>query len=118
MKNYRYFGDEMEVLGNRLDHARACYKQAKKKSWAENYWQQVVDSLVFQWRQIPILHDGDAHATLIPRWTVDYDFFELGNMNEGVGVTDRAYQRLFKHDADLEASWHAHREQRLAKAQY
>ena len=63
MKNYRYFGDEMEVLGNRLDHARDRLANSKSK------------------------------------------------------FTDRAYQKLFKHDADLDASWHAHREQRLARAQ-
>ena len=118
MKNYRHFGDEIEVLGNRLDHARACYAQAKQKSWAKNYWGQVVNQLLFQWRQLPILHDGDAQTTIIPRWTVDYNFYELGHMNEGYGVTDRAYQKVFKYDAGLEASWHAHREQRLAKAQY
>jgi hypothetical protein len=117
MKNYRHFGNEIEILGNRLDHARACYKQAKRKSWANGYWRQVIDSLVFQWRQIPILHDGDAQGDIIPRWTVDYNFYEQGNMNEGYGVTDRAYQKVFKHDADLEASWHNHRAQRLARAQ-
>jgi hypothetical protein len=118
MKNYRYFGDEMEVLGNRLDHARACYEQARRKSWAKNYWKQVIDTLLFQWRQLPILHDGDAHATIIPRWTVDYGFFEIGYLNEGYGVTDRTYDKLFKRDAELDSSWHHHREARLARAQY
>lgn len=117
MKNYRYFGDEMEVLGNRLDHARDRLANSKSK-WAQNYWSQVVDSLLFQWKQLPILHDSDAQVTIIPRWTVHYDFFEFGVMHEGYGVTEQAYQKLFKHDADLEASWHNHREQRLARAQY
>jgi hypothetical protein len=117
MKNYRYFGDEMEVLGNRLDYARACYKQSKKNSWAKNYWQQVVDSLLFQWRQLPILHDSDAQVTIIPRWTVEYDFYESTHKSEGYGFTDRAYDKLFKHNADLDSSWHAHRAQRLARAQ-
>jgi hypothetical protein len=39
-------------------------------------------------------------------------------MNEGYGFTDRAYQKVFKHNADLDASWHHHREARLARAQY
>lgn len=108
----------MEILGNRLDHARACYKRAKSETWAKSYWQQVIDSLLFQWRQLPILHDGDAQGDIIPRWTVDYDFFERGHLNEGYGVTDRAYHKVFKHDADLEASWHNHQAQRLARAQY
>ena len=118
MKNYRYFGDEAEILGQRMDHAREAYARVKPKSWAENYWRRVIDQLLFQWRQLPILHDGDAHATIIPRWTVDYDFYECGHMNEGYGVTERTYDRFFKRDAELDSSWHHHREARLAKAQY
>lgn len=117
MKNYRYYGDEAEILGLRIDAARASLGQSNRP-WAQKYWRQVIDRLLFQWKQLPILHDGDAQGDIIPRWTVGYDFFEHGSMNEGYGVTDRAYQKLFKHDADLEASWHAHREQRLARAQY
>jgi hypothetical protein len=116
MKNYRYFGDEMEVLGNRLDYARECAANAKS-AWAKNYWRQNVEQLLFQWQQLPILHDCDAQTTIIPKWTVVYDFFERSHMCEGYGFTDRAYQKLFKHDADLESSWHTHREQRLARAQ-
>jgi hypothetical protein len=118
MKNYRFFGDEMEVLGNRLDHARARYNQATQNSWAKNYWRQVVDSLLLQWRQLPILHDSDAQVTIIPRWTVEYDFYESTHMSQGYGFTDRTYDKLFKHNAELDSSWHAHREARLAKAQY
>ena len=117
MKNYRYFGDEMEILGNRLDYARECATNAKS-AWAKNYWQQNVEQLLFHWQQLPILHDGDAHMTLLPRWEVTYEFFETSNPSEYVGVSDRAYQKLFKESADLEASWHAHREARLARAQY
>lgn len=116
MKNYRYFGDEMEVLGNRLDHARECATNSKS-DWAKNYWRQVVDSLLFQWKQLPILHDSDAQVTIIPRWTVEYNFYESTHMSQGYGFTDRAYERLFKHNAELESSWHNHREARLARAQ-
>jgi hypothetical protein len=118
MKNYRYFGDEMEVLGNRLDYARACYKQAKRKSWAKGYWKQVVDQLLFQWRQLPILHDGDARVTIIPRWTVSYDFYEKGKDVGYNGITDRAYNKVFRDSADLDASWENHRAARLARAQF
>ena len=118
MKSYRFFGDEMEILGNRLDYARKLATESKSQ-WAQNYWSQIVERLLFQWRQLPILHDGDAQSTIIPRWTVDYDFYE--KVQEGGlynGVSDRAYQKLFKETADLARSWHAHREARLAKAQY
>jgi len=116
MKSYRFFGDEMEVLGNRLDCARERAVNSKS-AWAKNYWSQNVERLLFQWRLLPVLHDGDAQMSLIPRWTVDYEFYELARPHEYVGVSDRFYQRVFKDSIDLEASWHNHREQRLAKAQ-
>jgi hypothetical protein len=118
MKNYRFLGKEAEILGQRLDAARDTCARAKRDSWAKNYWQQVIDSLLFQWRQLPVLHDGDAQMQLIPRWTVSYDFYELAQPHEEYGITDKFYDRIFKHDAELDASWHSHREQRLAKAQY
>lgn len=116
MKNYRFLGEETEVLGNRLDNARRALAHSTTP-WSKNYWQQCVDRLLFQWRQLPILRDGDAQVTLIPRWTIDYNFYEKGHINEGNGVTDRAYYKLFKHDADLTASWERNREMRLARAQ-
>jgi hypothetical protein len=116
MKSYRFFGDEAEILGNRLDHARD--RAAKSTSaWARNYWSQNVERLLFQWRQLPILHDGDAQMTLIPKWTVDYEFVEKAGAHEYTGITERAYDKLFREKANLDSSWHAHREQRLAKAQ-
>lgn len=117
LRNWRFLGTEMEALGTRLDAARESLSRSKN-DWSKSYWSQTVESLLFQWRQLPVLHDADARMTLVPRWTVDYEFYEHGVMHEGHGFTDRAYQKLFKHDADLEASWHAHREQRLARAQY
>ena len=116
MKNYRFFGDEAEILGNRLDHARD--RAAKSTTaWARNYWSNNVERLLFQWRQLPILHDGDAMVTIIPRWTVDYEFYERGERNLYNGVTDRAYHKLFRESIDLDASWENHRATRLAKAQ-
>jgi hypothetical protein len=47
---------------------------------------------------------------------VDYEFYELGHTNEGSGIADRVYDK-FKLDANLDASWHANRERRLARAQ-
>jgi hypothetical protein len=55
--------------------------------------------------------------TLIPKWMVSYDYYERGHLNEGFGITDRAFYRVFREAADLEASWNNHRAQRLAKAQ-
>lgn len=116
MKSYRYFGQEMEVLGTRLDAARKALSTAKSE-WSKNYWQQAVTRLLFQWRQLPILHDGDAQTTIIPKWAINYDFYERGHRNEGNGIADRAYNKLFNHNDNLDASWEAHRAHRLMKAQ-
>jgi hypothetical protein len=117
MKSYRFYGDEMEILGNRLDHARERVANAKS-AWAKNYWSQNVERLLFQWQQLPVLHDGDAMVTIIPRWAVGYDFYEKSE--EGGlynGISDRAYNAVFRNNVNLNASWEAHRAQRLAKAQ-
>lgn len=116
MKSYRFVGEEMEVLGGRLDAARKSLAGAKSP-WAKNYWQQTVERLLFQWRQLPILHDGDAQITIIPRWTIAYDFYEHGHKNEGTGVTDRIYESIFGTSSDLTPSWERNRERRLARAQ-
>lgn len=116
LRNFRLLGDEAEILGNRLDHARAMSVGARSV-WAKQYWSMAVERLVFQWRQLPVLHDSDSKMTIIPRWTVDYEYFERAEAHEYTGITDRAYDKFFRADANLDASWHAHREQRLAKAQ-
>lgn len=116
MKSYRFLGEEAEVLGGRLDAARKSLAGAKS-AWAKTYWSSCVERLLFQWRQLPILHDGDAQMTLIPRWTVSYDFYERAEPMGYNGVADRAYNKFFRESVNLDASWHNHREQRLARAQ-
>jgi hypothetical protein len=116
MKDFRYLGEESERLGARMDAARAARESTKSK-WAKKYWHQVFNRLKLEWQRLPILHDADAKMTITPKWTVDYEFYESGNKNEGSGIADRIYDK-FKLDANLDASWHANRERRLAKAQY
>jgi hypothetical protein len=116
MKSYRFLGEEADALGNRLDYARKSLANAKSP-WAKNYWSQNVERLLFQWRQLPVLHDADAMVTIVPRWTVDYNYYERGSRNEGPGATDRAYHKLFRESVNLDASWENHRAQRLARAQ-
>ena len=116
MKNYRFLGEEAEVLGQRLDAARKSLAGAKSP-WSKTYWAAVVERLLFQWRQLPVLHDADAMVSIIPRWTVDYNFYEKAGAHENYGIAEKAYDKLFRQDANLEASWNNHRAQRLAKAQ-
>lgn len=115
MRNYRFFGEEAEVLGLRLDHARNSLENSISE-WSKKYWKQVVGQLLLQWKQIPALHDGDAQTTIIPKWTIDYDYYEK-NEYTGHGVSDRFYEQVFKRDANLDESWERHRAERLARAQ-
>ena len=116
MKNYRLLGAEIEIIGRRLDSARTALARSKR-AWAKNYWQQTIERLVFQWKALPILHDGDVQNTAIPRWTIDYDFYEKGPANEGPGIADHYFDILFRRDSELNISWERNREVRLAKAQ-
>lgn len=114
MKNYRFFGEEAEVLGRRLDAARKSLETSNSK-WAKQYWQQTVNQLLLQWRQLPILHDSDAKVTIIPRWTVTYDYYERSEEMGNYGIADKIFDEIFR--TNLDESWENHRTQRLAKAQ-
>jgi len=115
MKDFRYLGEEAEILGKRMDAARLSWKSTKSK-WAKKYWRQVLTQLKLEWRRLPILHDADAKMTIIPKWTIDYNFFEPGVKMEGWDIFDRFFDKL-RLDANLDAAWNANRERRLAKAQ-
>lgn len=114
LRNFRFLGEEAEGLGRRLDAARKSLSESTTP-WAINHWTKTVEQLVAQWRRLPILHDGDAKMSVIPRWTVDYNFYEL---------SEEPVTRLFDIDhfynrrhPDLTESWERHRAQRLARAQ-
>jgi hypothetical protein len=114
LRNFRFLGEEAEALGLRLDAARKSLSKSTTP-WAKNHWSKTVEQLVAQWRRLPVLHDGDAKMSVIPRWTVDYDFYEL---------SDEPVSRLFDIDnfynrrqPDLSWSWENHRAARLARAQ-
>lgn len=115
MKDFRYLGEEADKLGARLDSARMAYKNTNS-TWAKKYWRKVIDQLRLEWRRLPILHDAGAKMTIIPKWTVKYDFYELSVHLEGDGLIDRLLE-FTKLDANLDASWNQARERRLAKAQ-
>ena len=116
MKSYRFLGEEAEALGTRLDSARRSLAGARS-AWARNYWSQTVERLLFQWQQLPILHDGDAKVTIIPRWTVKYDYWENCEEVGAYDLLDRAIETLWSRAPDLTPSWERHRAERLARAQ-
>jgi len=115
LRNFRFLGEEAEALGLRLDAARKSLAESTTP-WAVNHWTKVVEQLVAQWRRLPVLHDGEAKMSIIPRWTVDYNFYELAEEMPG-SIGGRLYHQYVAKDPDLSWSWEHHREQRLAKAQ-
>ena len=115
LRSYRFIGEEAEALGLRLDAARLALESARSP-WAKKYWAMVIDQLLFQWRSLPALHDGAASMSIIPRWTVDYEFFEIDHSPSAINFTDKIFYEIFR--TSLDDSWNRVREARLAKAQY
>lgn len=109
LKNYRFFGDELECLGARLDAARNSLGRSAT-AWSRWYWAETIDRLMLQWRALPVLHDGSAQMQQIPRWHIHYDYWEPGYENNG--IDDRLFDKLFR-EPDLNASWNRIRDSRL-----
>lgn len=119
LKSYRFLGEEAEALGQRLDYARASLAKfktrSKSDSWGRNYWQAVIDQLIVQWRALPVLHDADAQMSIIPRWTVDYNYYEIDDSIGQGDITDRLFNKVFR-EPNLNASWEREVERQLVRA--
>jgi len=107
---HRYFGDEAEILGHRMDLARDRLKTAGS-GWARNYWSGVVESLTVQWRSSPAVNQGQLLNPGTARWTVKYDFYEKYNGIGGLDFSDRIFDRIFR--TDLQDSWERERNRQL-----
>jgi hypothetical protein len=112
LRNWRFLGMEMEVLGARLDAAREALNRANT-DWTRWYWQEALDRLMLQWRSMPILHDGDVTMTQLPRWFVSYGWWENSTEIAHWDISDKLFDKIFR--ADLDEVWHRHRDARLMK---
>lgn len=112
LHSYRYIGEEMEALGVRLDAARECLARAES-AWSRWYWRETLDRLLMQWRALPVLHDGEAQTTLIPRWTVDYNYWERPEEIVAWDISDKIFHKLYK--PDLNESWNRIRTERIMR---
>ena len=95
LRSYRFIGEEAESLGVRLDQARATLESAQS-SWSKKYWAMVINQLLFQWRSLPALHDGGASMSIIPRWSVDYEFFEIDHSPSAYNITDKIFDEILR----------------------
>lgn len=112
LHNYRYIGEEMEALGIRLDAARESLKNAKS-TWARWYWQEALDRLLMQWRALPILHDGQAQTTLIPKWTVNYNYWENAEEIAAWDISEKIFNKIYQ--PNLDESWDRIRTERIMR---
>jgi hypothetical protein len=112
LHSYRFIGEEMEALGLRLDAARAALSTAGT-TWAKWYWQETLDRLLIQWRALPILHDGEAQSTLIPKWTVDYNYYERNTEIGALDFDDKIWHKI--HQPNLDESWDRVRTERIMR---
>lgn len=112
LHSYRFIGEEMEALGTRLDAARASLAQAKS-AWARWYWQETLDRLLTQWRALPILHDGQAQSTLIPKWNVSYNYYEHSEEIAPWDVSEKIFEKIYR--PNLDESWNRIRTERIMR---
>jgi hypothetical protein len=115
LRSFRFIGEEAESLGNRLDSARLAL-ESSTTHWAKRYWAMVIDQLLFQWRSLPALHDGEAAMSIVPRWKIDYEFYDIDHSPDRYNITDKIFDEIFR--TSLDESWNRAREARLARAQY
>jgi len=116
LRNWRFLGMEMEALGTRLDAAREALDCART-DWTRWYWTETIDRLMLQWRSMPAMHDGDATMTHMPRWTVDYYWWESTQEPAYTGldgIAGRVFDKVFRGE-DLDNVWQRHRDKRLMR---
>ena len=113
LRNWRFLGMEMEALGARLDAAREALSQSRT-DWARWYWTETLDRLMLQWRSMPIMHDGDACMTVMPRWSLGYDWWDGAEEIGGFDISDKLFEKIFRGE-NLDESWNRIRDKRLMK---
>lgn len=112
LHSYRFIGEEMEALGKRLDAARNSLNSAQSP-WARWFWKETLDLLLRQWRALPILHDGEAQTTLIPKWTVDYNYWERAEEIAAWDISDKIFHKIYQ--PNLDESWERIRTERIMR---
>ena len=107
---HRFFGDEAEILGHRLDLARTCLNKSKTE-WSQNYWNNVIECLVTQWKSSPAVNHGQSLGPDQRRWTVSLDFYEPHCSRDQMDFSHRVFNRIFR--TKLDQSWERERNRKL-----
>ena len=118
IKDWRDAGHELEVLGIRLDKARAALKECKQNTWAHDFWATTVARLFTKWRLTLQLKDTGMRQIVEKHADLEtYDWWEKSDEIRMAG--NHMLENLF-HNAGLSSrldeSWARSKEQKLEKA--
>ena len=118
VKDWRDAGHELEVLGTRLDKARAALKECKPDTWAHDFWSTTTARLFNKWTLTLQLKDTGMRQIIKSKPAAEsYDWWEK---SEEIRMASLAvFDNLF-HNAGLSSrldeSWARSKEIKLEKA--
>jgi len=118
VKDWRDAGHDLEVLGIRLDKARAALNECKKGTWAHDFWATTVARLFTKWSLTLQLKDTGMRQIIEKHAELEsYDWWEKSD--EIRMVTIPGLENMF-HNAGLsqrlDESWAKSKELKLEKA--
>ena len=118
IKDWRDADHDLEVIGARLDQARAALAQCKTK-WALDFWSTTVDRLYTKWDLILKLKDTGMRQNGPDSFyrNIDYYWYEKSDEIKLIGFTwfDHAFDSAGL-QGKLNDSWAKSKEIKLEKA--
>lgn len=120
-KDWSRAGDELELIGQRLDTARRFLAKSKEGTWAGDYWKQVYDRLLRKWQQTIVLMDiGLKQIKPVGDDGIDRTWFEKASeLDAGFNFTISAvseWMDSMRVKDGLDYSWQKGIEQMIQKA--
>jgi len=120
-KDWSRAGNELELIGQRLDTARRFLAQSKEGTWAGDYWKQVYDRLLRKWHQTIVLMDiGLKQIKPVGDDGIDRTWFEKASeLSSGLefqmpGLSDWLQSGMVAEQ--LEGTWQRAVEEKIQKA--
>jgi hypothetical protein len=117
-KDWAEAGNELELIGQRLDIARKFLAKSKEGTWAGDYWKQVYDRLLRKWRQTIMLMDiGLKQIKPIEEDGIDRNWFEKASeLSTGFELQVPEWAESYKISYGLNYSWEKGIEEKIQKA--
>ena len=118
VKDWRDAGHDLEVLGIRLDKARAALNECEEGTWAHNFWATTVARLFNKWTLTLQLKDTGMRQIIEKHADLEtYDWWEKSDeiRMASVPFLDRMFDNAGL-DRRLDESWAKSKELKLEKA--